>query len=409
MANSVRSIQHSATPFGVFLLLMMVIALKGEAAQPAVAAGIERTVTETTVPLATVTVPTTTTVAATTTVATKDEPTTTTTTTLRPLDPVTFESLDRIDTIRDFTDFTTQGPSRWRSSVEGVEEFNLISTADGAEQPVFWLPPSGDHDQPVLVILHSWSSTYTQHAGIPFAKWAKENGWAVIAPEFRGKNDDADAVGSDLAVQDVADAIDFAVAQDGVDADRVFVVGYSGGGMMALLIAGQHPDKVTAVSAWGPPHDLVEFYRHSRSNGLGYWGDIDKACGGDPREAGPAQDECLTRSPSTYLETVREHSVPVFIGQGIRDQYMPTNAAAEVFNALAEPEDRLSDDDVDLLDRGRVPGDSSDAVTIETHFRDRDPDPVFARESGAVLLVYFQAQHDMVYNAAAQWFASDPR
>ncbi len=415
-AKRVRSLQHGAAFFGVFLVLMTVFAIQGGTAKSAVAAGVERNVQETTlppettIPLATVTVPTTTAAPTTTTVAT-DEPTTTTTTTttLRPLDPVTFESLARIDTIGDYTDFTTQGPSRWRRSIEGLQEFSLISTADGAEQPVFWLPPSGDHDQPVLVILHSWSSRYTQHAGIPFAQWAQENGWAVIAPEFRGKNDDPDAVGSDLAVQDVADAIDYAVAQNGVDADRVFVVGYSGGGMMGLLVAGRHPEKVTAVSAWGPPHDLAAFYDYSRRNGLGYATHIRTACGGDPREAGPAQDECVTRSPSTYLDTAREHSVPIFIGQGINDPYVNTDTAAEVFNALADPEDRLSDDDVDLLDRRRVPGDAWDAVTIETHFRDRDPNPVFARESSSVLLVYFQAGHDMVYNAAAQWFASDPR
>ncbi len=414
-ANSMHTVRHGAAVFGVFLLLTMVIARTGEAAVPVAATGVERGAPETTIPVATVAAPTTTTIVPTTTVATEEQAaatstttTTITTTTLRPLDPVTFETLDRIDTILDFTDFTTQGASRWRRSIDGLEEFDLISTADGAEQPVLWLPPTGDHDQPVLVILHSWSSQYTQHAGIPFAEWAQENGWAVIAPEFRGKNDDADAVGSDLAVQDVADAIDYAVAQEGVDANRVFVVGYSGGGMMALLVAGQHPDKVAAVSSWGPPHDLSDFYTFSRGKGLGYWGDISRACGGDPRTEGDAQDECLARSPMTYMDTLREHEIPVFIGQGIRDPYVMRNAAVDVYNALADPFDRLSEDDVDLLRRGRVPGDASEAVTIETHFEDRDPDPVFARKSGPVLLVYFQADHDMVYGATAEWFASDP-
>lgn len=402
---------------GLFALQFLVIAtsdVERSEAQTVGATGVERMVAATTGPFVAVTAPpptsppptspppTTTTVAPTTT------STTTTTTTLRPLDPVTFVSLDRIDTILDHTDYTTQGPSRWRRSIDGLEERSLTSTADGTEQPLFWLPPSGDHDQPVLVILHSWSSRYTQHAGIPFAQWAQENGWAMVAPEFRGENDDADAVGSALAVQDVADAIDFAVSQEGVDADRVFVVGYSGGGMMALLVAGQHPEKVTAVSAWGPPHDLENFYDFSRRNGLGYWDDIRRACGGDPRQEGAARDECETRSPSTYLDVLREHEVPVFIAQGINDPYVMRNAAADVYNALADPDDRLGDEDVDLLRRGRVPGDAAAAVTIETHFEARDPDPVFARESGAALLVYFRAGHDMVYGAAAEWFASDP-
>ncbi|MEM9468070.1 MAG: alpha/beta fold hydrolase [Actinomycetota bacterium] len=404
--------QHTAA-FACLFALQVVVLANGDDGRAdtttATEAGVERTVPTTTVPTVQVAAPTTTLAPPTTTaVPTTTSTTTTTTTTQRPLDPVTFDALDRIDTILDYTDFTTEGPSRWRRSIDGLEELTLASTADGADQPVFWLPPSGDHDQPVLVILHSWSSGYTQHAGIPYAEWAQENGWAMIAPEFRGENDDADAVGSSLAVQDVADAIDFAVAQAGVDGDRVFVVGYSGGGMMALLAAGQHPDKVTAVSAWGPPHDLENFYDFSRWQGLGYWDDIRRACGGDPREEGAAQDECLTRSPSTYLDAVREHEIPVFIAQGINDPFVMRNAAADVFNALADPDDRLSDEDVDLLRRGRVPGETADAVTIETHFEDRDPDPVFARTSGDALLVYFQAGHDMVYGAAAEWFSTDP-
>ena len=322
---------------------------------------------------------------------------------------VTFESLDGINTIGDFTSFVASGSSRWQQSVPGIEDIRINSTADGAEQPAFWLPPTRDVDQPLLVILHSWSAPYTQHAGIPFAMWAQENGWAVIAPNFRGRNDDPGAVGSHLAVQDAADAIDYAVAQPGVDADRVYVVGYSGGGMMALLLAGRHPDKVTAVSAWGPPHDLVEFYDFSRRLGRGYASDISRACGGDPTVAGPVQEECLTRSPVTYLGSARDQAVPVFIAQGIRDPYVPPSTAAEVFNPLADPEDRLSAEEVDLFGRGIVPGGLPDWTTTATYFGHGDPAPVFARQSASVLLVYFQSGHDMVYNASARWFATDPR
>lgn len=328
-------------------------------------------------------------------------------TTLPPPDPPTFESLDRINTIRDCCKYVAYGRSRWERQVPGIERVRIVSTEDGAEQSVFWLPPNGDRDQPVLVILHSWSASYTQHAGIPFAMWAQENGWAVIAPEFRGINDDADAVGSDLAVQDAVDAIDYAIAQPGVDADRVYAVGYSGGGMMGLLLAGKHPDKVTAVSVWGPPHDLVDFYEHARKAGLRYANDIRRACGGDPRNAGAAQEECLTRSPATYLASAREHAVPIFIAQGIRDRYVPPRVGAEVFNELADSADRLSAEEVRLFGRGRVPEHLS--ITTDTYFGDGDPAPVFARQSGRALLVYFQLGHDMVYNASARWFASDPR
>ena len=328
--------------------------------------------------------------------------------TIDPASPgcTTFEALAGLNTIGNFGSFTATGADRWRSSVPGVADIRIPSTADGAQQPAMWLPPSGDGDQPLIVILHSWSANYTQHAGIPYAMWAQENGWAVIAPDFRGRNDDPQAVGSDLAVQDAADAIDFAVRQPGVDANEVYVVGYSGGGMMALLLAGRHPDKISAAAAWGPPHDLVEFYDFSVRAGRPYASDVSSACGGDPRSAGPARDECLKRSPVTYLDVAREHDVPVFIAQGIRDPFVETHVGAAVFNGLADPQDRFTDAQVNVFRQRLVPGDAGGWSGVETHFGAGDPAPVYARESGEALLVYFQDGHDMAYNATARWFAS---
>ncbi|MEM9468069.1 MAG: alpha/beta fold hydrolase [Actinomycetota bacterium] len=320
----------------------------------------------------------------------------------------TFDSLAGLNTIGNFSSFTSTGLSRWNSSVPGIQDIRIPSTLDGAQQPSLWLPPSGDGDQPLLVILHSWSANYTQHAGIPYAMWAQENGWAVVAPDFRGRNDNAMSTGSEFAVQDAADAIDYAVAQAGVDGERVYVVGYSGGGMMALLLAGRHPDKVSAVAAWGPPHDLVDFYAFSDALGRPYTGQISAACGGNPVVAGPAQEECLRRSPITYLDTARENEVPVFIAQGLQDPFVHPSTGADVFNPLADPKDRLTQAQIDSFGNRVVPPGLTDWGDTPTYFGAGDPAPVFARESASVLLVYFAAGHDMVYNATARWFASDP-
>jgi dipeptidyl aminopeptidase/acylaminoacyl peptidase len=298
--------------------------------------------------------------------------------------------------------------ARWEQAVPGIEDIGITSTADGAEQPALWLAPTGDRDRPLLVILHSWSAPYLQHAGIPYAMWARENGWAVIAPQFRGVNDDADALGSDLAVQDVVDAIDYATSRPGVDGDRVYAVGYSGGGMMSLLVAGRHPDAVTAVAAWGPPYDLVQFYRRSVATGRHYAGDIRAGCGGDPTRSDAAREECLRRSPMTHLDAAREHGVPVFIAQGISDSLLSPSQGARAFNQLADPADRLSAQEVDEIGRGSLPEHLAGSITTETYFGEGDPPPVFARRSGAVWLVFFQAGHDMVYGATARWFAGDP-
>lgn len=332
-----------------------------------------------------------------------------TTSTLPPLDPPTFDSLDGIYTIGDFSGLTSAGLALWQDSVPDIEDIRITSSADGAEQPVLWLAPEGDRDQPLLVILHSSSAEYLQHAGIPYAMFADENGWAVVAPQFRGVNDHPEAMGSDLAVQDVVDAIDFATAQEGVDADRVYTVGYSGGGTMSLLLAGRHPEKVTAVAAWGPPYDLIDFYRQSLAAGRVYAPNIRAACGGDPTEAGSAEQDCRHRSPLTHLDTAREHAVPVFVAQGIHDSLVWPSHGAEAFNQLADPDDRLSEEQVTEIREGRIPGDLSGSVINETYFEEGDPAPVFARQSAAVWLVFFDADHDMAYKPTLRWFASDPR
>lgn len=392
------------------LLVLLVSACSGAATDPPATPG------EVSPTVSTMTAPTTTAPSTDATTNVPADPSTTaqpstatTTSTLPPLDPPTFESLGGIDTITDFASSTARGIARWEQSVPGVEDMRITSSADGAEQPALWLAPSGEGDRPLLVILHSWSAGYTQHASIPYAMWAEENGWAVIAPQFRGVNDDASAIGSDLAVQDVVDAIDYATSQDGVEEGRVYAVGYSGGGMMSLLLAGRHPDVVTAVAAWGPIHDLVEFYRQSLSLGRRYAGDIRRGCGGDPTDGGSAQEECHRRSPMSYLDAAREQGVPVFIAQGIADSLLSPSHGANAFNQLANPENRLTEDEVDAIGRGSLPDQLSGSVTTETYFSEGDPAPVFARQSDSAWLVFFNAGHDMVYEATLRWFASDLR
>jgi fermentation-respiration switch protein FrsA (DUF1100 family) len=111
----------------------------------------------------------------------------------------------------------------------------------------------------------------------------------------------------------------------------------------------------------------------------------------------------------TYLDAAREHGVPVFIGQGIYDSFVSPSQGATAFNQLADPEDRLSAEELDQIGRHRLPEHLLGSITTETFFREGDPEPVFARQSGAVWLVFFRADHEMVYQATLRWFASDPR
>lgn len=298
--------------------------------------------------------------------------------------------------------FGDEGLTRWQRELPGIEDVRVTSSVDGAEQAVLWMPPQGEAPQPLLVGLHSWSSAYRQHVNIPFGIWARYYGWGFIQPNFRGVNDGPEAMGSDLAVQDVIDAIDYAIERGGIDPNRVYVVGFSGGGMMSLLLAGRHPDRIAGAAAWTPVYDLVDFYRHAAENQLGYRAQIVSGCGGAPTQSDPARIECEHRSPSTHLDTASSEGVPVFVAHGLADRLVPPDHAARAFNQVAS--DPLPEEVIADIARNRLPEGYSGSVEGESHFGEADPTVFFARTSGSATLVLFEGDHNMVYHPALEWF-----
>jgi dienelactone hydrolase len=315
--------------------------------------------------------------------------------------------LPGITTARAFGDLGAEGPERWRRDVPGARDVRIRSTADGREQPAMWLPPSRPGPRPLLVVLHSWSNRYRQHLGIVYARWAQRHGWAMIAPNFRGVNVTPQAAGSDLAVRDVLDAVDHAARAAEVDERRVFLVGFSGGGMMSLLMAGRHPERFAGAVAWVPVHDLLDW--HAYNAGFvpprGYASHIEQACGGDPRYVPRARRSCERRSPRRWLERARRAGVPVYLGHGLGDTLVPPGAALRAFNQLADPEDRIGRRSVARVDDNRLPGHLRGAVEAETHFGRQDPDVLFARRSGPATVVLFEGEHDMVFHPGLEWMA----
>lgn len=87
-------------------------------------------------------------------------------------------------------------------------------------------------------------------------------GYVVVAPEYRGSTGygrgylDAIDYGG-LEVDDVVAGRDWAVEMLPVDPGRCALVGWSHGGLIALLAAFDHPDKFAAVFAGVPVSDLL--------------------------------------------------------------------------------------------------------------------------------------------------------
>ncbi|MFO1440183.1 MAG: prolyl oligopeptidase family serine peptidase [Verrucomicrobiaceae bacterium] len=152
----------------------------------------------------------------------------------------------------------------WPAEVSKVE----IPCSDGAKQPAIWFTPAAKGKKPLLVGLHTWSSNFASAGGdAVYAKWCIDQGWAFVHPDFRGPNWTPPALGSDRAVQDVVEAVAWAKAQTEVDESRIYLIGVSGGGHMAMLMAGRHPELWAGVSAWCGIVDIAQWHREHVKDG----------------------------------------------------------------------------------------------------------------------------------------------
>jgi dipeptidyl aminopeptidase/acylaminoacyl peptidase len=151
---------------------------------------------------------------------------------------------------------------------------------------------------PALVLLHTWSHDLEER--FPTAEAESDaRGWLLVQPNFRGRNDRPEACGSPLAQQDVLDAVEWVKGHYPVDDTRIYLLGFSGGAFMTLLMVSRHPEPWAAASAWGGISDVTQWYRE---HGGDDYGRMLRAClGGNPLESATSAAEASARSPLTYL------------------------------------------------------------------------------------------------------------
>ena len=300
----------------------------------------------------------------------------------------------------------------WKRVVTEVKEVRIPSSADGSLQPaLFYAPDSSEEGEerserrPLLVVLHSWSVNYLDPASSPYGLWAVRNGWVFVHPDFRGRFNRPEAAGSELAVRDVLDAVAYARERARVDSERIYLVGYSGGAMMALTMAGRYPELWAGAVAWVPVFDLAQWHEETRRKYPRYAREIRAACGGEPVSGSEAAQECLRRSPSSYLERARGKGVRILVGAGIDDPLVSPAHSLAAFNALARSEDRFSKRQIERISReGRVPAELSGAAE-DSRYEEAGKPLLLHRSSGQITLHVYSGRHDVIYNAGLLWLA----
>jgi dipeptidyl aminopeptidase/acylaminoacyl peptidase len=289
-----------------------------------------------------------------------------------------------------------------------IETITFVSSADGSEQPAAFYHSGAPGVKPLLVALHTWSYDYDQDMNIPYAEWCIAHDWILIAPSFRGPNNRPEATGSALAVQDVLDAVAYAEAHAPVDPDRIYLVGVSGGGHMALLMAGRTPERWAAVSAWVPINDLAAWHAECRAADRPYAADLISSCGGAPGESPAVDAQYRARSPLTNLHPGLR--TPLDINAGVLDGHtgsVPISHTLRAFNALAAPQDRIGDADIAyFVEQVAVPPDLQDDFSDELYGEKR---VLFRRASGNARVTIFDGGHQIIYEAALTWLESIKR
>ena len=158
----------------------------------------------------------------------------------------------------------------WRDASDGymrMEKISYRSSAGDLDVPAFVFRPLGDvrpSSRPALVWVHEDIRGHLYEHYIPYIRQAIARGYVVIAPEYRGSigygeqyYDALDYGGAE--VDDVVTAFDVLRRRyPEADCQRVGIIGWSHGGMIAMLSVFRNPSTFRSAAAIVPVTNLIE-------------------------------------------------------------------------------------------------------------------------------------------------------
>ncbi|MCA9194407.1 MAG: prolyl oligopeptidase family serine peptidase [Planctomycetales bacterium] len=266
---------------------------------------------------------------------------------------------------------------------------------------------NGHEARPLVVSLHSWSANLEQRQ-IELERLIAQRGWFCLQPDFRGINQTPEACGSQLAQQDILDAVDWVVKHYPIDSDRIYLTGVSGGGHMTLLMNARFPERWTASSAWVGISDLAAWYERHHADKYGEM--MKLVCGGQPNDSPKVREDYSARSPLSYLSQAKK--VALDIAAGIHDGHsgsVPIRHSIDAFNSIAASlgAPQVSESEITQLS-------TDDGRLVNPNDGDQGFDPRFEREfylrrtAGRSRLTIFEGGHEGIASAAMAWFDAHP-
>ena len=284
-----------------------------------------------------------------------------------------------------------------------ITDVGIMSSKDGTAQRVKIICPDSlpQNKRPLIVVTHSWSCDIDNSLHYQYiAKLSTAWDFVAVCPDYRGRNDNPSACGSDFAVQDIMDAINFAIKNYEIDSSRICIIGGSGGGHIALLMLGRHPDVFAGVAVYCPITDLSRWHRESLEKGAHVGRDyryarmLEAVCGGTPKEV---SCEYQNRSPIYWLTNRQCRAVATLLATGIHDGWegsVPVGHAIRAFNALSDENDRISETEIDWIESHQALPLSLEQNTWKG---------LWIRVSNNVQLEIFEGAHDINWDKAVRF------
>ncbi len=201
------------------------------------------------------------------------------------------------------------------SKFSDIVELSIPSSLDGSHEKVLFRFPRTNKQVPLVVGLHTWSHDRFNQVE-QMLPYCRERDWAILLPEFRGPNLSSNprarqACASRYARQDILDALERVIADYSIDSERVFLLGGSGGGHMALMMAAHAAHLWKGVSAWVPITDLASWHGENPE----YAPHVAACCGGSPGSNPEVDLEYRDRSPLRFVKELASVNLSLHHGR----------------------------------------------------------------------------------------------
>ena len=229
---------------------------------------------------------------------------------------------------------------KWRTASQGVMRMEKIlyrSRVGDLDVPAFVfqpLEPAEPRTKPAIVWVHENVRGHLYEHFIPYVREAVSLGYVIIAPEYRGSVGYGKAFydAIDYGGAEVADVVQAAAVLElrypAVNPNRIGIIGWSHGGMIALLAAARSPNTFQAAAALVPVTNL--FHRLARKGVEAQRRAIDphNRFGGSPEDVPAVYRE---RSPLFQIDRIR---IPLLVHVADNDEDVEIDESMPLIDAL---------------------------------------------------------------------------